>query len=91
MGLRRGEICQVLLKDPTLGSTKVPIGSQVACSLPAPHQVGLASVGPRPRVHTDRPRGLGPSCCSANAWLEPSEEEVAAASNKRCFLFPAWE
>lgn len=32
-----------------------------------------------------------PSFCKARDWLEPSEEEVAAASDKRCFLFPAWE
>ena len=32
-----------------------------------------------------------PSFCKARDWLEPSEEEVATASDKRCFLFPAWE
>lgn len=32
-----------------------------------------------------------PSFYKARDWLEPSEEEVAAASDKRCFLFPAWE
>lgn len=32
-----------------------------------------------------------PSFCKAKGWLEPSEEEVATASDKRCFLFPAWE
>lgn len=45
----------------------------------------------QPRAQAVRPLGSAPSFCKMKDWLEPSEEEVATASDKRCFLFPAWE
>lgn len=42
-------------------------------------------------THKVRQLESAPSFYKARDWLEPSEEEVAAASDKRCFLFPAWE
>lgn len=45
----------------------------------------------RPDAHAVRPLMSAPSFCKAKDRLEPHEEEVATASDKRCFLFPAWE
>lgn len=44
-----------------------------------------------PHAHAGQAAGAAPLFCKARDWLEPSEEEVATASDKRCFLFPAWE
>ena len=74
------------------------LGVQICCREDAP--------GPSEPAEGRTPTSAGPGALhpqgpaagvplppfyKARDWLEPSEEEVAAASDKRCFLFPAWE
>lgn len=72
-------------------SPERPRGSRAACSGHGPARDREAGDSQRPDAHAVRRPAPAPSFCKEKGWLEPSEEEVAAASDKRCFLFPAWE
>lgn len=72
-------------------SPEPPRGSRGACSGRGLARDREAGDSRRPDAYAVRRPRPALSFCKEKGWLEPSEEEVAAASDKRCFLFPAWE
>lgn len=70
------------------GSEKIPHAPRETAEAATPKNEVKVRGTMAPAVQPLMP---APSFCKAKDWLVPSEEEVAAASDKRCFLFPAWE
>lgn len=82
---------QVRLKGPDLYQRKSPATHRGAFSGGGRTETEKeARPRERPSAHSPA-AGSAPSFYEAKDWLERSAEEVAAAYDKRCFLFPAWE